>query len=86
MSNAFNNAKRALANATQLTNPHCDVPISLTSNASDCGVGAVFEQFVDGSWQSLAFSSKQLRKPELIYSTFDRKLLALYLGIRHFWY
>ena len=30
--------------------------------------------------------SKQLRKHELMYSTFDRELLALYLGIRHVQY
>ena len=47
MSNAFNNARRALANATLLAHPPCDVPISLISDASDRGVGTVFEQFVD---------------------------------------
>ena len=63
-----------------------DVPIALTNDASDRGVGTVFEQFVDGRWQPPAFFSKKLRKPELMYSTFGRELLALYLGIRHFWY
>ena len=29
---------------------------------------------------------KKLHKPELMYSTFDRDLLALYLGIRQFRY
>ena len=46
MSNASNNAKRALANATQLGYPRCAMPMSLTSDESDCGVGAEFEQFV----------------------------------------
>ena len=58
MSNAFNNAKRALSNATLLAHPRCDVPIALTSVASDRGVGTVFEQFVVGIWQPLAIFSK----------------------------
>ena len=32
----------------------------------------------------MAYFSKKLRKPELKYSAFDRELLGLYLGIRHF--
>ena len=66
MSNAFNNAKRALANATLLAHPRCDAPISLTSDASDRGVGDVLVQFDDGRWQPIAFFSKQLRNPELM--------------------
>ena len=34
----------------------------------------------------LAFFSKKLRQPEKKYSAFDRELLALYLGVRHFRY
>ncbi|GFO31447.1 Pol polyprotein [Plakobranchus ocellatus] len=46
--------------------------------------GGVLEQYVNGIRQPLAFFSKQLRPPEMRYSTFDRELLALYLAIRHF--
>jgi len=84
MTCAFNEGKSALASATLLAHPRMDVPIAVTSDACDSGVGATFEQFVDGSWQPLAFFSKQLREPERKYSTFDRELLALYLSIRHF--
>ena len=37
-------------------------------------------------WKPLAFFSHQLRPPERKYSAFDRKLLALYLAVRHFHY
>ena len=37
-----------------------------------------------GAWEPLAYFSKKLRPPETKYSAFDRKLLAVYLGIRHF--
>ncbi|KAF0021415.1 hypothetical protein F2P81_026332 [Scophthalmus maximus] len=58
--------------------------IAINSDASDYAVGAVYEQWVGGAWQPLAFFSRQLLPSERKYSTFDRELLGLYLGIRHF--
>ena len=58
--------------------------IAITSDASDYAVGAVYEQWVGGAWQPLAFFSRQLRANERKYSTFDRELLGLYLAIRQF--
>ena len=86
MVTAFQNTKKALADATLLAHPASNAPIALTADASDRAVGAVLEQFVDSDWQPLAFFSKKLRPPEKKYSAFDRELLALYLGIRHFRY
>ena len=86
MVQAFQNAKEALANATMLTHPRCNAPTSLTVDASDLAVGAVLQQLVHGCWKPLGFFSKQLRSPEKKYSAFDRELLALYLGVRHFRY
>lgn len=86
MMTAFQDAKSALAGATMLTHPRRTAPTSLTVDASDLAVGAVLQQLVHGSWQPLAFFSKQLRPPEKKYSAFDRELLALYLGVRHFRY
>ena len=86
MTQAFHETKRALAEAALLTYPHPNAPISLTTDASDQAVGAVLQQFVDDAWIPLAFFSKRLRPPERKYSAFDRELLALYLGIRHFRY
>ena len=81
---AFQKAKTALSEATMLVHPCADAPLALTTDASDLAIGAVLEQFVDQSWQPLAFYSRQLRPPERKYSTFDRELLALYLAVRHF--
>ena len=85
MVKAFQDTKEALAEATLLTHPH-HAPTSLTADASDQVVGAILQQFVNGVWVPLAFFSKKLRPPERKYSAFDRELLALYLGIRHFRY
>ncbi|KAL5510849.1 hypothetical protein EMCRGX_G006458 [Ephydatia muelleri] len=81
---AFDNIKKALAKATLLAHPQHDAPISLTTDASDRAVGAILQQWTDESWEPVAFFSKKLRPPEQKYSAFDRELLALYLGIRHF--
>ncbi len=86
MAGAFQATKQALAEATLLTHPHQDAPISLTADASDQAVGAVLQQYVNNTWEPLAFFSKKLRPPERKYSAFHRELLALYLGIRHFRY
>ena len=86
MDKAFQGAKAALAGAAMLIHPCQNVSISLTTDASDMAVGSALQQFVDGSWEPLAFFSKQLRPPERKYSAFDRELLALYLSIRHFRY
>ena len=67
-----------------LAHPTPSVPIAITCDASD--IGATLEQYVSGSWQPLAFYSRQLRAAELKYSAFDRELLAIYLSIRHFRY
>ncbi|KAJ8404037.1 hypothetical protein AAFF_G00343870 [Aldrovandia affinis] len=84
MAKAFTDTKQALANATMLVHPIPGVPIALTTDALDYAVGMVHEQLVDGTWHPLAFFSRQLRPNERKYSTFYRKLLSLYLAVRHF--
>ena len=83
---AFDGAKEMLANATMLNHPDPSSPIALTTDASDTAIGAVLEQKVQGDWQPLAFLSKKLKITEQKYSTYDRELLAIYLGIKHFKY
>ncbi|GFR74030.1 polyprotein [Elysia marginata] len=64
MTEAFSSSKTALVNATMLTHPVHGAPIALISDASDVAVGAVLEQLSNGSWQPLAFFSKQLQPAE----------------------
>ena len=84
MSKAFDATKKALAEATLLSHPHHGAPLSITTDASDLAIGAVLKQFVNNSWEPLAYFSKKLQPFETKYSAFDRELLALYLGIKHF--
>ena len=84
MLQAFNATKQALADATMLAHPQHDAPIALSVDASDMAVGGVLKQLVSDTWQPLAFFSCMLRPPETKYSAFNRELLGVYLGVRHF--
>ena len=83
---AFAKARAALAKATMLRHPRPGAQIAVTADASGEAVGAVLQQRAreGGPWEPLAYFSKKLRQPERRYSAFDRELLAVYLGIRHF--
>ena len=84
MEKAFSDTKSAMAQASMLTHPVQDAPISLVTDASEVAVGAILQQQINNQWIPLAFFSRQLRDPETRYSAFDRELLAIYLAIRHF--
>ena len=86
MDRAFDQAKDMLAKATLLNHPDPSSPIALTTDASDTAIGAVLEQKIKGNWQPLAFLSRKLKTAEQKYSTYDRELVAIYLGIKHFKY
>ena len=83
---AFEACKNLLADFVLLVFPVANVPTALTTDASDTAVGAVLEQFIDNSWQPLAFFSWKFRSPELKNSIFDHELLAMFLAVRHFRY
>ncbi len=81
---AFNATNDALANATLLSYPRPDAPTSVMTDASDLAVGAVLQQYSNGTWHPISFFSKKMKPAETRYSTFDGELLAIYLAIRHF--
>ena len=59
-------------------------PDALMTDASDRGVGAVLQQFINGRWCPISFFSKTLQSAESRYSTFDWELLAIYKHFQHF--
>jgi cleavage and polyadenylation specificity factor subunit 1 len=85
---AFTAAKKMLAAATRLAHPNPAAQLSLAVDASATHVGASLQQKSPGSaaWEPLGFYSKKLDTTQVKYSAFDRELLAIYLGIRHFRY
>lgn len=76
--------KEELARATLLAFPDTDFLMSLICGASVRAIGGVLQQLKDGSRPPLAFFSKKLQPAETRYSAFGRKLLAIYLAIKHF--
>lgn len=81
---AFDKTKRQLADATLLAHPKRDAELSLCVDASDIAAGAVLHQIVDGQIEPLGFFSKKFDSAQLRYSTYDRELTAMFLGVRHF--
>nr|VZI41019.1 unnamed protein product [Spirometra erinaceieuropaei] len=81
---AFERLKTSLADATLLTHPAPEAPLSLMVDASTVAVGAVLQQHINNSTRPLAFFSKKLSPAETRYSTFGRELLAIYLAVKHF--
>jgi len=80
----FDACRQALADTAKLAHLVRNAPLRLNTDASNVAVGAVLEQHVDGQWQPLGFFSKKLSPTEQRYSTYDRELLAAFLGARHF--
>jgi cleavage and polyadenylation specificity factor subunit 1 len=79
---AFASAKMALSTATLLVFPDPTAETALTTDASDQAIGAVVEQRkFSGPWRPVCFISKKLSPAQSRYSTFDKELLAIYLGI-----
>nr|VZI45249.1 unnamed protein product [Spirometra erinaceieuropaei] len=81
---AFNRAKKTLADTTVPVHPIPDAPLSIVADASNFAIGAALQQQTPTGTQPLAFYSAKLTPPQTRYSTFGRELLAIYLAIKHF--
>jgi hypothetical protein len=88
MQTAFVRAKEKLCSATRLCHPDVTADLSIAVDASATHVGAVLQQRRQGdvAWQPLGFFSRKLAPAQEAYSAFDRELLAVVCGIRHFRY
>lgn len=81
---AFNDAKRSLADATLLRHPIPGADLSLWVDASDFAVGGSLMQKNGNHWEPIAFMSVKLSKSQQKFSTYDRELLAMYLAVKKF--
>lgn len=81
---SFMQIKEDLAAAALLAHPQPDAAACLMMDASDIAVGAWLQQFVDETWQPLAFFSKSLSPVETCNSTYGRELLAVYTAVKYF--
>lgn len=82
--NSFSTSKDILANCSLLAHPSQNSTLSLTTDASSNGIGAVLSQSTNEKNQPLAFFSQKLTSTQQKYSTYDRELLAIYTSIKFF--
>lgn len=73
-------------NYTKLTHPNTKLPISIQTDASTTGIGAILQQKEQNQWKPIAFFSKGLNDAQTRYSPFDLELLAVFEAIKHFRY
>ena len=83
---ASESARHILANVISLALPIKGGKTILTSDALNGAVGAALNQVVSGELAPFGFFSKSLNATQKNYSTFNRKLLAIFPAIKHFWY
>lgn len=81
---AFQTCRQSIVEATTLTHPVLNAPLSIMSDASDHSIGAVLQQQVGKAWKPLAYFSKAMSSTQRRYSTYDRELLAMYAAVKHF--
>lgn len=89
----FEDLKKALTTAPLLQPYDPQLPIRVTTDASDTGIGAELSQLHDKQWLPVAYLSRRHSSAERNYTTHDKELLAVvralrawdhYLGGRHF--
>jgi len=82
---SFVQIKKSLTAAVPLACPDPKRVSRLVTEATEVAVGGVLEQFFDdGHWRPIGFFSRSLTKPEILYSKYDKELLAIKLAITHF--
>ena len=83
---AYDAAKLALVNSVMIAYPRGNARTALVTDASGTVVGAVLQQCIDNVRRPLGYFSKMLTPAQQKYSTFDRKLLGVFLAVQHFGY
>lgn len=83
---AFELTKQQIIDATLLAHPCRNAELSLCVDASDTAAGAVLHQIVNGRIEPLGFFSRKFDSAQSRYSTYDRELTAMFMGVRHFRY
>ena len=82
----FVKSKVLLVDSALLEYPPKGAHAALSVDASGVAVAGALHQGVDGGLRPIAFFSKALSPTEVRHFTFDRKLLAMYLSVKHFRY
>ena len=82
---AFDQAKRALSSQSCLCTYSPELPLTLTCDASEVGVGAILaHRYPDGKERPIAFASKKLSQAEKGYAQIEKEGLGIIFGLRKF--
>ena len=82
---AFQEIKDLISKSTVLAHYDPDAELTMTSDASGVGVGAVLEiRMKDGSTKPIAFASRSLTAPERHYAQIEREALGIIFGVQKF--
>ena len=81
---AFELLKQKLSTAPILRHPRPTEPFTLTTDASNVGIGAELAQMHDGCLHPVAYFSQTLSKSERNYSVYDKELLGIVKATQHF--
>ena len=82
---AFNVIKKEIVSEVVLVHFNHDLPITLTCDASNHGVGAVLAHvFPDGTERPIAFASRALNKAEINYAILHKEALAIIFAVQKF--
>ncbi|XP_055919521.1 uncharacterized protein K02A2.6-like [Eupeodes corollae] len=83
--NSFNVFKEKISNISRLTHFQDDLPITLATDASSHGIGAVISHiYPDGSEKPIAFASKTLDASQKGYSHIAKEALSIIFGVTKF--
>ncbi|XP_024892655.1 uncharacterized protein K02A2.6-like, partial [Temnothorax curvispinosus] len=82
---SFQAAKRAFTSPKCLAHFDPRLPITLATDASPYGIGAVLSHiYPDGSERAIQYASQTLSKTQRSYSQIDKEALAIIFGVRKF--
>ncbi|KAL4135468.1 hypothetical protein QTP88_007074 [Uroleucon formosanum] len=81
---AFEKLKNILCNEPLLQYPDFEKPFIITCDASNYAVGCVLSEGVIPADLPIAYASRTLNKAEINYSTTEKELVAIMLGVKQF--
>ncbi len=85
-SKAFNKSKELLMSSQQLIHFDPKLPITLTCDVSNYGIGTVLSHILpDGSEKPVAYASRTLISAEKNYSQIEKEGLACVFGVKKFY-
>ena len=82
--NAFKVSKTSLLNSNALVHFDTQLPITIISDSSAYGVGAVLCHSVAGQERPVTFASRTLNKAERNYSQLEKEALAIVFALKKF--